>query len=110
MTVTLGVQAAVTDPFMESYVMDNDIVQSSQRALDGTSRRQVVARKRHWHVEWHGVGATMQSTILGELIKTTNIAWTPTEGTAYTTQCNSYKVQYVRGTARANISCDLVEV
>ena len=110
MTVTLGASSTVADPFISTYGMDDSIIGSSERALDATLRTQVVARKRKWHVEWRGVGSTMQSTILGELVKTTTLAWTPTEGTAYTVTCNSYKVQYVRKTALANITCDLEEV
>jgi hypothetical protein len=110
MTTKIGIsgsEATVPDPHMDTYRYEPFFVQSSQRALDGTNRRQLVTQKRRWHVEWRMVDATMRSTIMTELNRAITLSFITPEGSTYSVMVNSYNVSYKRGTSRANIECDL---
>lgn len=110
MTTKIGItgsEATVPDPYMETYRYELFFVQSSQRALSGTNRRQIAAQKRRWHVEWRMVNATMRSTIMTELNRTITLSFITPEGSTYNVHVNSYNISYKRGTSRANIECEL---
>jgi hypothetical protein len=110
MTTKIGIsssEATVPDPHLGTYRVELFFVQSSQRALDGTNRRQIIAQKRRWHIEWRAIPSATCTTIMNELNRTITLSFMPPEGGTYNVHVNSYNITYVRGTARANIVCDL---
>jgi hypothetical protein len=107
-----GGGTTIADPFVATYNIDRSKVESSQRALDGTLRSQVVALKRVWHVEWHGLAATPLSTLMTELDRLVNLAWYPPEGGGpITVKAKNIKQTALKGPfTRTNVTCDLEEV
>lgn len=107
-----GSEITTSDPDVESYDVTITHIGASQRALDGTLRRQIVATKRRWVVTWRGQSGTSRSDLLTELMRQANLMWYPPDGGGpHTVQVNEFKQKFYSGSAVvADISATLEQV
>jgi len=80
-----GSQVTVRDPDVPhgpTYIT----VGGAQRAVDGTRIQHDVVQKRRWEVVWTQLTSAQESTLMTELVRTSDLAWSPPEGGSYTVQ------------------------
>jgi len=107
-----GAEVTVRTPDSESYQITSSLVGASERALDGTLRRQSVGLKRTWQVPWLGLSTPEYIVLITELTRNASLSWYPPEGGGpYTVLARDITVSYHSGAhAWTDVSCQLEEV